>query len=879
VVQQIDASRPESRPQTDSTLSLSQNLFEALLGTYGVATIAMSIDGQITFANDQAAKVLDLPQSLLPHRINDTAEQKITDVEANNLKSKLPFAQVMQTGEPVINLQQAIADNDKQERYFWVSGFPFKDSSGKVTHIVFSLTERAEPPPTPAADHETIKFQHTFQPSLTAQLWIDADTLAIVDATPTVATFYGYPVNVLRQMQWTDITPLSSQSIQANIQQLRVYGQQQQLWPHRLASGEVCQIEVCLNWLEIAGRKLICSAITNLVSLQEHGLALKLGVQQEQFIENIARAIRQSSDLKTILQVSVNQVRQLLAADRVIIYRHTGLGETGSVIVESCVAGYPTLLGWKLGNINIEEKQFAEPFQHPKNQAIADITQCNLDAAYVQLLETFEVKAQLTLPIYDGDQVWGLLIAQQCCANREWLQPDILLLQQLENQLVIAIRQAALSQQVQQLQADLKNEIQERTSQVKQILSSEAVLRHITEKIHKSLDEKSVLQTAVQELSLVLSLNSCHASLYNPELQTATVRHEYICSGSSLKGTTIHINDHPDIYQPLLRGECLQVCLRAPKHNHYSQSSILYCPIADDAQGILGDLMLITTKHHVFKQQELQLVQQVAQQCAIAIRQSRLYQSAQAQIRELEKLNQIREDFLSTTSHELRTPLSSIKTATQLMGTLLRQSNEVLNPKLERCLNILQEECDREINLINDLLLLQQLNAGTHPFVVSTVNLQEWIPQTVEKIKSTFNKYQLSYQVDISSEIRPIKTDLFMLNRVLEELLRNASKFTPPGETVSVIAKCIKNTDQHTCDQIQIQVINTGIEISADEIPNIFKQFYRIPSNDPWKHGGTGLGLALVKKLVSLLGGTIQVTSGELTTCFRVDLPLNSELS
>jgi len=879
VVQQIDASRPESRPQTDGTLSLNQNLFEALLESYGIATIAMSIDGQVTFVNDQAAKMLDLPQLLLPHRINDTAEQKIVDFEANKLKSKLPFAQVMQTGEPVLNLQQAIADN-QQQRHFRVSGFPFKDSSGKITHIVFSLTELAEPPPAPVPQHETVAFtQPTFQPSLAAQLWIDPDTLAIVDATPTLAAFYGYPVDVLRQMQWTDITSLSSASIQATIQQLRVCGQQQQLWPHRLASDEVCQLEVCSNWLEIAGRKLICSTIINRVASQEHGFARKHEVQQEQLIENIARAIRQSLDLKTILQVSVNQVRQLLEADRVIVYRHAGLGETGSVIVESCVAGYSTLLGWQLGNINIEEKQFAEPFQHLKNQAIADITQCNLDVAYVQLLETFEVKSQLTLPIYDGDQVWGLFIAQQCCSNREWQQQDLLLLQRLENQLVIAIRQATLSQQVQQLQAELKNEKQERTSQVKQILSSEAVLRHITEKIHKSLDEKSVLQTAVQELSLVLSLNSCHASLYSPDQQIATVRHEYICSGLSLKGTTTHINDHPDIYQPLLRGECLQICLNSSKHNHYSQSSLLYCPIADDEQGILGDLMLITTKHHVFEQQELQLVQLVAQQCAIALRQSRLYQSAQAQIRELEKLNQIREDFLSTTSHELRTPLSSIKTAIQLMSTLLRQSNEVLNPKLERCLTILQEECDREINLINDLLLLQQLNAGTHPFIASTVSLQDWIPQIVEKFESTFSNYQLSYQVDIASDIKSIKTDLFMLNRVLEELLTNASKFTPPGETVSITAQCITKADQHTCDYIQIQVINTGVEINADEIPNIFKQFYRIPSSDPWKYGGTGLGLALVKKLVSLLGGTIQVTSGGLKTCFRVDLPLESELS
>lgn len=105
-----------------------------------------------------------------------------------------------------------------------------------------------------------------------------------------------------------------------------------------------------------------------------------------------------------------------------------------------------------------------------------------------------------------------------------------------------------------------------------------------------------------------------------------------------------------------------------------------------------------------------------------------------------------------------------------------------------------------------------------------------------------------------------------MLERTIGELIHNACKYTPPGGAIAVQATA-------TPTVIQITVTNTGSEIPAAELPYIFDKFYRVPSGDRWKHGGTGLGLTLVKRRVELLGGAITVASQSMQTCFTVEFP------
>lgn len=882
-------------------LPLDPNLLEAILKTSVAAITVVDPRGQIIFANDAAETVLGIHKSSVTERSYNSPAWKITTFDGQPFpESELPFVRVMRTGEAVFDVQHAI-ESRGERRYLSINGSPLKDASGTITQAVFSITDITEPIRSEKIQKEALEFyRQTFEASPAIKLLIDPTTAEIVDANPAAAEFYGYPIEQLKQMKITDINQQSPRQVWARMEQTRTGEKNCWYFPHRLASGEICQVEVHSSRLNFQGRELLYSIIHDITDRQRFEDALQAQLKQEQLLEEVAQAIRRSLNLKVVLQTTVTQVQQLLGADRVIIYRPTTPTQPGSVLVESC-PNYPPLLGWEVGDSSIEQRRFIQPYQQGQLEAIPDIANSSLDPAHVQMLEVFQVKSQLTVPILhtnselNGDpasqgnspivpsftfpgvaqstQLWGLLIVHHCTGQHHWQDWEINLLQRLELQLAVAIQQAELYQQVQQLNTDLEFQVRQRTIQLQKSLGSEAVLRLITDKIHGSLSEAAILQTAVQKLDLALNLTSCHASLYDFDHHTATVCYEYTDAGDTLKGRVVALNQYPEIYQPLLRGEPLQFC--STLFNSTSEpKSILCYPIVDDNQGVLGDLKLLAPSNYRFEQQDLQLVQQVAKQCAIALRQSRLYQAAQVQIQELEKLNQLKDDFLSTTSHELRTPLSSIKTATQLITMYLEQSGQPINSKIERCLQILKEECDREIVLINNLLLLQQLNAKTHPFIPSPLNLGDWIQQIVEIFEEKFKDHHQTCHLSIDPDLPMVVTDLFMIDHVLHELLTNAYKFTPPTETITIAAHFLNPQPAQSQGYIRVTVSNTGIEIPASELPHVFDQFYRIPSNDPWKHGGTGLGLMLVKKLMDALGGTIEASSGSQQTCFTLELPL-----
>lgn len=236
---------------------------------------------------------------------------------------------------------------------------------------------------------------------------------------------------------------------------------------------------------------------------------------------------------------------------------------------------------------------------------------------------------------------------------------------------------------------------------------------------------------------------------------------------------------------------------------------------------------------------------------------------------ELKKLNSLKDDFLSTVSHELRTPMTSIKTAVSMLELVLKQAG-VINAEPNRVaqyLQILRKECDREIGLINDLLALSSLEAEDKLLCLSPLDLSTWISPIVESFAERTRSQQQSLEIDIPTDLPKLTTDESNLERILTELLDNACKYTPGSERIVVTAKA-------EIDSLQLQVSNSGVEIPASERSRIFDKFYRIPNNDPWKHGGTGIGLALVKKLVERLEGTIQATASFGWTSLIVELPL-----
>lgn len=412
----------------------------------------------------------------------------------------------------------------------------------------------------------------------------------------------------------------------------------------------------------------------------------------------------------------------------------------------------------------------------------------------------------------------------------------------------------------------VESQLQQRTSELEQTLKYRESLRRIQEKIRDSLDESHILQVATKELVEILSVDSCQLELYGADKKTATIAYEFNHGSPKFQGVCRQISDFPELYQQLFQKISLQLIknLELPTHpqNYFTS---LVCPIFENhsQSGVIGNLWLRRPSEQVFTELEIELVQQVANQCAIAIRQARLYKAAQQQVQELEKLNRLKDDFLKTISHELRAPMSSLQLSVETLDKLFQQEGKSKSPLFTKVLSIFHQACQRQKQLVDDLLSLCYIDAKAEVIVNESIDLQIWIPEIVELFLEQTQLQQQQLHIDLPTDLPQLKSDLSTIDRILRELINNACKYTPSGETITVSA-------QATISEIVLSVSNTGVEIPVEEQKRIFGQFYRIPNNDPWQHGGTGLGLTLVEKLLEILNASIEIASHDHQTTFSL---------
>lgn len=231
--------------------------------------------------------------------------------------------------------------------------------------------------------------------------------------------------------------------------------------------------------------------------------------------------------------------------------------------------------------------------------------------------------------------------------------------------------------------------------------------------------------------------------------------------------------------------------------------------------------------------------------------------------RQLQRVEQSRQEFVSNVSHELKTPLSSIKVLTE---SLMFQEDVPVELYKEFFEDI-NSEVDRLNSIISDLLTLVRLDQREVPLNISQVNLSEMIQDLLERLVPLAKKknIHLVYEShrEILAEIDQVKFSLALTN-----LVENAIKYTPEGGEVNVIL-------QGDLQDAVITVQDTGIGIAKDEQSKIFERFYRTDKTRNRETGGTGLGLAITYKTVVMHNGSIVVESEEgKGSTFSVQIPL-----
>jgi two-component system CheB/CheR fusion protein len=245
---------------------------------------------------------------------------------------------------------------------------------------------------------------------------------------------------------------------------------------------------------------------------------------------------------------------------------------------------------------------------------------------------------------------------------------------------------------------------------------------------------------------------------------------------------------------------------------------------------------------------------------------------------ELQRLNLIKDDFLSTVSHELRTPLTNMDMASRMLRLRLEEQGLLANHDADvnhliRYMDILEEQCHQERELIEDLLDLQRLNADAYELDLKAITLDDWLMEIAASFQDRAWENQRQFEVLIPADLPEVQSDPGVLKRIIMELLNNACKYTPPGERICLDAQTIDPEDAST-SWLQIRICNSGIEITPEDQEHIFEPFYRVVQGDRWSKRGTGLGLPLAKKFTHRLGGSIHVESSSGQTRFVLQLPL-----
>ena len=284
---------------------------------------------------------------------------------------------------------------------------------------------------------------------------------------------------------------------------------------------------------------------------------------------------------------------------------------------------------------------------------------------------------------------------------------------------------------------------------------------------------------------------------------------------------------------------------------------------------IIGTLHVtnLTTRH--FASEELQLLESIAQQVGVASENAKLFEELREAKERAESSDRAKSDFLANMSHELRTPLNAIIGFSEM---LVDEKVGSLNPDQKEFLNDILKSAQHLLEVINDVLDLAKVATGKLELNAQSFSLKEAIAETCDIVKPMAAERNVVINVDAPVDNDIVTLDPLRFKQVLYNLLSNAIKYNHDNGDVRVAV----SVDEQK--QIRLQVKDTGIGIKEEDLPRIFDDFIQLNISTTKVQQGTGLGLALTKKILEQQKGSITAESevGHGST-FTVVLPLASD--
>jgi signal transduction histidine kinase/ActR/RegA family two-component response regulator len=324
--------------------------------------------------------------------------------------------------------------------------------------------------------------------------------------------------------------------------------------------------------------------------------------------------------------------------------------------------------------------------------------------------------------------------------------------------------------------------------------------------------------------------------------------------------------------QPVLVSEATESDLRAGAQHaeqlrifqQLGPTSWMIVPLLGRERALGALTLAITESTQAYDRTDLRLAEMLATQIASAIQHARLYREAARARHAAEEANRAKDEFLSTLSHELRTPLNAVSG----WATLLERG-DLSEAQSRRALQIIRRNVDAQVRLVDDLLDMANVVKGRMRLAVQAVDLPDLIEGALEALAPAAEAKGIRVHSVLASPGAPVSGDPGRLQQVVWNLLSNAVKFTPRDGRIQIKLERVRS-------HIEITVSDTGQGIHADVLPHVFDRWRHGESSRIRDSGGLGIGLALVRHLVELHGGSVFAESageGQGAT-FVVKLPL-----
>ena len=874
--------------QTEMALRKSETLLNALLACLPIGLAFLDRDLRYIHANEALAAINGLP-------LNEHLGRTLWDVLPEWAPQLAPiFQQVMQTKEALLNQEVTGETNPPGiHRHCLVNYYPVCLPDGQVLGVGVTSMDVTELKRVEQALRESESLFRRMADGAPVFIWMSGLDGHCTYFNQPWLDFVGQTLEEALTIGWPEgIHPDDKEyCLETYLSAFNARQRFQLEYRHRRQDGEY-------RWLLDEGVPLFngdgsfAGYIGSGIDISDR----KRTEQAQQYLSEASRVLSSSLDYQTTL-TSIAQLTVPHLADWCTVHL---VEDDGSVQPLATAHVNPAKVVWAKqinqkypidGNAPRGIAQVLRTGQSELYPDIPDhlVVEAARDAEHLQILREVGLKSVMIVPLLARGRALGTISFIAAESGRRYDQADQALAEELARRAALAVENARLYRQAQQAR-----------QRAEQAAECTARLQAVTAAFSEALTPAQVAEVVVNQGIAALGVSSGFVAVLTDHdtsleiVESVGLPQEIIDSWKCFPVTApVPMAEIVRTGEPIFLESVDAFVTQYPilAHVPVKTGNRAFACIPLTVEGrTLGGMSFSFADATRFSEEDRAFMLTLGHLCGQAIARARLYEAEQRARTDAETANRIKDEFLAVLSHELRSPLNPI-----LGWTKLLRSRKFDAKATDHALEIIERNAKLQTQLIEDLLDVSRILRGKLVLNVAPVNLVTTIEAALETVHLAAQSKDIQIHTLLEPNVGQVSGDLNRLQQVVWNLLSNAVKFTPSGGRVEVRLEKVEqglkvsrlqvegsNTKiqpsniQPSTQYAQIQVTDTGKGISPEFLPHVFEHFRQENSTTTRQFGGLGLGLAIVRYLTELHGGSVHAESpGEgLGATFTVRLPL-----